>query len=95
MVVQSIGILIKKHGYKLFLNYKKSKMKLESLKSSKFGAFKGSELQKTFITMGGEIKATEEKVTILGQDLGWRVKDRYDTEHDCTEYFVDGVWTSK
>jgi hypothetical protein len=34
-------------------------MKLESLKSSKFEAFKGSELQKSFSVMGGQKVATE------------------------------------
>jgi hypothetical protein len=67
-------------------------MQLESLKSSKFEAFKGSELQNSFITKGGQINRTQESVKFMGKDFGWKVQDRYDTEHKCTEYFVDGAW---
>jgi hypothetical protein len=61
-------------------------MKLESLKSSKFEAFKGSELQTTLKTIGGEIKATEESINLGYGDLVYS-RDRYDTEHGCTEYW--------
>ncbi len=62
-------------------------MQLESLKTSKFEAFKGSELQNSFITKGGQINATKESVNLGdGVDRVF-VKDRYDTEHKCTEYW--------
>jgi hypothetical protein len=65
-------------------------MKLESLKSSKFEAFKGNELQKSIQIIGGHIYSTNTIVERSGKE--YMVQDRYDSYHHCNEYFLDGTW---
>jgi hypothetical protein len=69
-------------------------MKLESLKTSKFEAFKGSELQNSFITKGGQINRTKDSVPAPApyEFVRYVVHDRYDTEHKCMEIWDGKAW---
>jgi hypothetical protein len=75
-------------------------MQLESLKSSKFEAFKGSELQNSFKVLGGQVIATESESNTRfvtegakGGTTRGTARDRRDEKTGCEEIlFQDGYW---
>jgi hypothetical protein len=70
-------------------------MKLESLKSSKFEAFKSTDLKNLFKVVGGQVKATEEEVPQAPpyEFISFVRHDRYDDVLDCKEYWDGRAWT--
>jgi hypothetical protein len=64
-------------------------MKLESLKSEKFEAFIGNEIQKSIEIKGGLMVSTTRSTIVNGSKTG-TITDRNDGH--CNEYWIDGAW---